>query len=77
MHFRLNARELDELEWLRIGNWRSRSTATVCGRRERLFQSLTHEHGPAAYARATTKPSEMGSRDRLVANWAQARAWSK
>ena len=67
-HFRLNAKELDELESLghRELAIKVDGEPFVAGG-EGYFKVLRMNMDPAAYARATTKPSERALRDRLTA----------
>jgi type IV secretion system protein VirB4 len=67
-HFRLNAKELDELESLgeRELAIKVDGEPFVAGG-SGYFKVLRMNMDPAAYARATTKPSERALRDRLVA----------
>jgi type IV secretion system protein VirB4 len=66
-HFRLNARELDELESLgqRELAIKVDGEPFVAGG-DGYFKVLRMNMDPAAYARATSKPSERALRDRLV-----------
>ena len=63
-HFRLNAKELDELRPSGSGSSPSRSMGSpfVAGG-DGYFKVLRMNMDPAAYARATTKPSERLLRD--------------
>jgi type IV secretion system protein VirB4 len=67
-HFRLNARELDEIESLgdrELAIKRDGEPFVAGG--NGYFKVLRMNMDPAAYARATTKPSERALRERLVA----------
>jgi type IV secretion system protein VirB4 len=72
-HFRLNARELDELESLgdRELAIKVDGEPFVAGGNG-YFKVLRMNMDPAAYARATTKPSERAMRERLVAELGEA-----
>lgn len=72
-HFRLNARELDELESLgdRELAIKVDGEPFVAGGNG-YFKVLRMNMDPAAYARATTKPSERALRERLVAELGEA-----
>ena len=67
-HFRLNAKELDELEGLQERELAIKVDGEpfVAGGNG-YFKVVRMNMDPAAYARATTKPSERVLRDRLVA----------
>jgi type IV secretion system protein VirB4 len=69
-HFRLNAKELDELESLgeRELAIKVDGEAFVAGG-SGYFKVLRMNMDPAAYTRATTKPSERALRERLVAEF--------
>ena len=72
-HFRLNARELDELEGLQERELAIKVDGEpfVAGG-DGYFKVLRMNMDPAAYARASTKPSERLLRHRLVAELGQA-----
>ncbi|HMF75665.1 MAG TPA: hypothetical protein VK604_08390 [Bryobacteraceae bacterium] len=67
-HFRLNAKELDELEGLQERELAVKVDGEpfVAGDHG-YFKVLRMNVDPAAYARATTKPSERALRERLIA----------
>jgi type IV secretion system protein VirB4 len=71
-HFRLNARELDELESLgdRELAIKVDGEPFVAGGNG-YFKVLRMNMDPAAYARATTKPSERAMRERLISELGQ------
>jgi type IV secretion system protein VirB4 len=72
-HFRLNARELDELEGLQDRELAIKIDGEpfIAGDNG-YFKVLRLNLDPAAYARATTKPSERALRDRLMAEFGAA-----
>jgi len=77
-HFRLNAKELDEIESLgpRELAIKADGEPFVDGG-DGYFKVLRMNMDPAAYARATTKPSERAMRDRLVAELGEAEGINK
>ena len=77
-HFRLNARELDELEGLgdRELAIKVDGDPFVTGGLG-YFKVLRMNMDPAAYARATTKPSERALRERLVTEFGEVEGMKK